>query len=70
MIVPRYVVASGAEATSVLRRLARAGWRTRDGFALAEVAWDVSGQRLGTSGRLRGGWCRSASSSSSGGRPR
>ena len=31
---PRYIVDGGAEATSVLRRLTRAGWTTREGFAL------------------------------------
>ncbi len=51
-MIPRYVVANGAEATSVLRRLARAGWRTRDGFALAEAAWDVTAQRLVLYGRV------------------
>jgi hypothetical protein len=52
MTVPRYVVVSGAEATTVLRRLARAGWRTREGFALAEAAWDVTAQRLVLYGRV------------------
>lgn len=49
---PRWVVASSAEATGVLRRLARAGWRTREGFALPEAAWDVSGQQLVLFGRV------------------
>lgn len=50
--VPRYVVASGADATAVLRRLARAGWRTREGFALAETGWDLSHTRLVLFGRV------------------
>jgi DNA-binding NarL/FixJ family response regulator len=52
MTTPRYVVASSADATSVLRRLARTGWHTRDGFALAEAAFDVTGQRLVLFGRV------------------
>lgn len=49
---PRYLVASAAEATAVLRRMARAGWRTREGFALPEAAWDVAEQRLMLFGRV------------------
>lgn len=49
---PRYVVSGGAEATAVLRRLARAGWTTREGFALPESAWDVSNARLVLFGRV------------------
>jgi hypothetical protein len=49
---PRYIVDGGAEATSVLRRLARAGWTTREGFALPENTWDVSGSRLVLFGRV------------------
>jgi hypothetical protein len=48
---PRYLVGSSAEATTVLRRLTRAGWRTREGFALPEAGWEVSGQRLVLFGR-------------------
>jgi DNA-binding NarL/FixJ family response regulator len=49
---PRYVVDSGTDATTVLRRLARAGWTTREGFALPESSWDVSGTRLVLFGRV------------------
>jgi hypothetical protein len=52
---PRYVVASGGDATSVLRRLARAGWTTREGFALTDQAWDVSDARLALYGRVAEG---------------
>jgi DNA-binding NarL/FixJ family response regulator len=49
---PRYVVPSGTDATTVLRRLARAGWTTREGFALTEAQWDVSGLRVALFGRV------------------
>jgi hypothetical protein len=49
---PRYIVDGGAEATSVLRRLTRAGWVTREGFALPETSWDVSAARLVLFGRV------------------
>ncbi len=49
---PRYLVPSATEATTVLRRLARAGWRTREGFALPEGAWDVAAHRLLLFGRV------------------
>jgi DNA-binding NarL/FixJ family response regulator len=49
---PRYVVASAADATTVLRRLARAGWHTREGFALTEPSWDLTGARLVVFGRV------------------
>lgn len=49
---PRYVLASLAETTPVLRRLARDGWRTREGFALAESGWDVSAARVVLFGRV------------------
>ncbi|MEN3309152.1 MAG: hypothetical protein V7603_5354 [Micromonosporaceae bacterium] len=52
MTTPRYVVATGTEATAALRRLARAGWHTREGFALAESAWDVGAARLVLYGRV------------------
>jgi DNA-binding NarL/FixJ family response regulator len=52
MSTPRYVVPTGTEAISALRRLARAGWRTREGFALAEPAWDVTTKRLVLYGRV------------------
>jgi len=53
--VPRYIVDGGAEATSVLRRLTRAGWTTREGFALPETSWDVSGAKLVLFGRVADG---------------
>jgi DNA-binding NarL/FixJ family response regulator len=49
---PRYVVGSGTDATHVLRRLARAGWNTREGFALPETTWDVSAARMVLFGRV------------------
>ena len=49
---PRYVLASASDATGVLRRLARAGWHTREGFALLEQEWDVSNARLLLYGRV------------------
>ena len=49
---PRYVVANSGDATSVLRRLARDGWHTREGFALPESSWDVAGQQLLLYGRV------------------
>ncbi|HWB34500.1 MAG TPA: LuxR family transcriptional regulator [Rugosimonospora sp.] len=49
---PRYVVSTIGEASSALRRLVRAGWRTREGFALTDPAWDVSEARLVLYGRV------------------
>lgn len=49
---PRYLLASAAEATAVLRRLARDGWSTREGFALLDHAWDVTDQQLVLFGRV------------------
>lgn len=49
---PRYIVDGGNDATAVLRRLARAGWNTREGFALPEPTWDVSTHRLVLFGRV------------------
>ncbi|MEV1289218.1 LuxR family transcriptional regulator [Micromonospora sp. NPDC049679] len=49
---PRYVLASASDATGVLRRLAGAGWVTREGFALAETPWDVSATKLVLFGRV------------------
>ncbi|HEX5543473.1 MAG TPA: LuxR family transcriptional regulator [Micromonospora sp.] len=49
---PRYVVATTPQAMSVLRRLARDGWRTREGFALADGVWDLSETKLVLSGRV------------------
>ena len=50
--IPLYVVGSVADATAVLRRLARVGWRTREGFAVTESGWDVTGRRLVLFGRV------------------
>lgn len=52
MSTPRYVVPTGTEAVSALRRLSRAGWRAREGFVLAEPVRDVSVQRLVLYGRV------------------
>ena len=49
---PRHVVASSAEADTVLRRLAREGWTVRSGFALPDPSWDVGGSRLILHGRI------------------
>lgn len=49
---PRYLLASATEATTVLRRLARDGWATREGFALLDNAWDVADQQLVLFGRV------------------
>ena len=49
---PRYLVATGPDATTVLRRLARAGWHTRDGFALPEASWDVTDRQGRPHGRV------------------
>ncbi|MEV0397976.1 LuxR family transcriptional regulator [Polymorphospora rubra] len=49
---PRYVVPSAPDATTVLRRLARAGWLTREGFALAESTWDMSEAKVVLFGRV------------------
>src|SRR5689334_22565715 len=49
---PRYVLGSATDATGVLRRLARVGWQTREGFALPEAGWDVSAGRLVLFGRV------------------
>lgn len=48
----RYVVASATDATTVLRRLARAGCQTREGFALPESTWDLSGSKVVLFGRV------------------
>ncbi|GLH99149.1 LuxR family transcriptional regulator [Phytohabitans aurantiacus] len=49
---PRYVVPSATDATSVLRRLARAGWTTREGFALTDGGWDITESRVVLYGRV------------------
>jgi len=51
-MTPRYVVGSATDATVALRRLARAGWHTREGFALTESSWDVAEQKLVLYGRV------------------
>ena len=51
---PRYVVANPGDADTVLRRLIRDGWVARDGFALPDPAWDVTGNRLVLHGRIAG----------------
>lgn len=51
-MTPRYVVGSATDATVALRRLARSGWHTREGFALTETAWDVADQKLVLYGRV------------------
>ena len=49
---PRYVLASLSDATGVLRRLARAGWHTRDGFAVTEAGWDLTAAKVVLFGRV------------------
>ncbi|WIM92675.1 LuxR family transcriptional regulator [Actinoplanes oblitus] len=49
---PRHVVATSAEADTVLRRLARDGWTARPGFALPDPAWDVAAHRIVLHGRI------------------
>ena len=49
---PRYVVASTADADTVVRRLARDGWSVREGFALPGAAWDVTPDQLLLHGRV------------------
>ena len=49
---PRYVVASTTDADTVLRRLTRDGWAIREGYALPDPAWDVTGSRLVLHGRV------------------
>ncbi|MGH3735690.1 MAG: LuxR family transcriptional regulator [Micromonosporaceae bacterium] len=52
MNAPRYLLGTTTDATSVLRRLARDGWKTREGFALPDPAWDVSDKQLLLFGRV------------------
>lgn len=52
MTAPRYLTQSSAEATAVLRRLARTGWQTREGFAIPDATWDVSDRKLVLFGRV------------------
>jgi len=46
------MVGSAADATAVLRRLARSGWQTREGFALTEASWDLGAAKLVVFGRV------------------
>jgi hypothetical protein len=46
------VVASTGDADTVLRRLIRDGWTVRDGFALPDPGWDVTGDRVVLHGRI------------------
>jgi DNA-binding CsgD family transcriptional regulator len=43
---PRHVVATPADAETVLRRLSREGWTVREGFALSDHARDETATRL------------------------
>lgn len=52
MTAPRYLVRTPTDAATVLRRLTRDGWHTRDGFALPDPAWDVADRRLVLFGRV------------------
>jgi DNA-binding NarL/FixJ family response regulator len=49
---PRYVLPSTTDATTVLRRLTRAGWRSREGFTVTEPGWDLTAARLVLHGRI------------------
>jgi DNA-binding NarL/FixJ family response regulator len=49
---PRHVVATPGDADTVLRRLTRDGWAVRDGFALPDPTWDVTGAKLILHGRV------------------
>lgn len=52
MTAPLYVVATTAEATTILRRLSRDGWQTRSGFAITESGWDVAAGKMVRYGRV------------------
>ena len=41
---PRHIVTSATDADTVLRRLTRDGWTVREGFALPDPAWDLTGR--------------------------
>jgi hypothetical protein len=49
---PRHVVATTGDAETVLRRLGRDGWTTREGFALPDPSWDVTAARQVRYGRV------------------
>ncbi len=49
---PHYVLATRTDATTVLRRLAREGWRTREGFSITGQGADLAGGRLVLFGRV------------------
>jgi hypothetical protein len=46
------VLPTAATATTVLRALTRAGWSTRDGFAIPEATWDLTDAHLVVYGRV------------------
>ncbi|MGH3731139.1 MAG: LuxR family transcriptional regulator [Micromonosporaceae bacterium] len=52
MNAPRFLLPNTTEATTVLRRLARSGWQTREGFALPDPTWDVTDRKLLLYGRV------------------
>jgi len=49
---PRHIVATTGDADTVLRRLIRDGWSPREGFALPDPTWDVTGAQLVLHGRI------------------
>ena len=49
---PRHVAASTADAAAVLRRLARDGWHTREGFTVGHPDRDLAAARLVLYGRV------------------
>jgi hypothetical protein len=49
---PRHVVATTADAETVVRRLLREGWTVQEGFALPGTAWDVTTDKLVLHGRI------------------
>jgi len=50
MTIPRYVVGTAAEATQILRRLARSGWHPRPGFTVPPTVG--AGARIVCYGRI------------------
>lgn len=52
MSAPLYVVGTAAEASGVLRRLARDGWNTRQGFAVTDAGWDLTSGKVVRYGRV------------------
>lgn len=49
---PRYVLATSAQASTVLRRLSHDGWATREGFTLADHPCDPGAARVVLFGRV------------------